>query len=741
MSTIASPDAPHLFNSPLEVGQTFWQILESNLPFRPSKVGYASPIPGLAQKGYSPVYRNRATGELKTCLLPGLDTYLAIWKNSVANFADQAAFSLRPYSYATKTLEPRFVSTTYAEVDQKQREFGAGLLRLLTHSPYKIAGCDAHAKIDNHAQEYQNHDVHNLLFVLTLYLANRAEWVLTDLACSTYSITNTVLYDTLGPSASQQILELTALPVVVTSFDHVQQILDLKRAHPVALAALIAVVCMDPLNCNGTQHALVKQARDVNIELFDMDQVCGVGRLFPHQDLPPATDSCYTISFTSGTTGSAPKGVVIPHKNAAAAICFLVSMAPFEPNDSALSFLPLAHIFERHGLAFVLTKGGCVGFPQMNGSPLTLVEDLKLFKPKHMANVPRVYSKFEAAIKNATLHLDLPLKRALFAKIVATKSQRQAAEEGALGAHWLYDRVFLPAVRKLLGYDNMTWNITGLAPISPLTVKFLKAALGVGFCQGYGLTELFAGFAISMPWEKEPGLCGPPGVSCDIRVRELPDLGYHLDDPQGPRGELELRGPQIFSHYFENPEETAKVLKDGWFATGDVARIDKDTGRLYIVDRVKNFFKLAQGEYVTPDKIENIYLSGNPLLTQCFVHGDSLKSYLVAVVGVDPQRIVSFLTEQCSVRRGELETNEAVLEHTNRPENRAKLLKALNVNISGLQGFEMIHNLHVEFEPLRLEREVITPTIKIRRPIAAKFFAEPIEKMYAEGSLVTKPKI
>lgn len=742
MSIVAPRDSPYVFNSPEDAGVTFRYIKENYLPFTPKDIVCADAVPLLAEPGYSPVYRNRSVGKIKKALMPGLETYSALWKNAVANFADEPALALRPYDYATRTLAPEYVSMTFAEADAKQREFGAGVLQLLRNNQFKIPGCEAHAKIDDHVAQAANRDNHNLLFVLTLYLANREEWVIADLACVNYSITNTVLYDTLGPNASHHILKLTELPIVVTSLDHVRSVLALKREQPEDLATLIAVVSMDPLDAYGADdgRALVEEARKLNVELYDFNQVIGVGRVFPHPDLPPSPETVYTISFTSGTTGAAPKGVVLSHEVAAAGITFIICQAPKTKNDTALSFLPLAHIFERQSIAFLLSCGGMAGFPQMNGTPLHLVEDLKLLKPKHMANVPRVYTKFEAAIKNATLNLDLALKRALFGKIVATKGERQAVADGADGSHWLYDRVFLPAVRKLLGFDNMGWLITGLAPVSPLTVKFFKAALAVGMCQGYGLTELFAGFAISQPWEQVPGLCGPPGVCSEVRVRALPELGYTLDDPKGVSGELEIRGYQIFSHYYKNKEETAKVLNDGWFATGDVARIDPVHGRLTIVDRVKNFFKLAHGEYVTPEKVENVYLSSNSLLTQCFVHGDSLRSHLVAVVGVDPERVVAFL-ESCGVSRDELVSPEKILEHANKPHHRTSLVKLLNSNIKGLNGFELIQNLSVEFEPLRLDREVITPTIKIRRPIAAKFFALQIEDMYSEGPLIVRAKI
>lgn len=741
LPVVAAQDSDYVFNTPDECGVPLERIFDHYLPL--PKSDYAVPLPGLDEPGYSLVYRNVAVKTTKKALMRTLDTYHGLWKNAAKHFAARPAFASRPYNYHTGQSEPEYVNTTFADVEQQKLQLGAGILFLLRNNPYKNQALEPHRKIDSHVADYRNYDKDNISFVVTLFSGNRAEWVLSDLACVSYSITNTVLYDTLGPSASEYILELTESPMVICSYAHLRTIVELKRQNPEKLEALISIICMDPLDCISEQEAqsLVFEARSVKIELCDLNQACGIGKLFPLEELPPQPKTAYTISFTSGTTGSAPKGVMLTHESAASGICFIACCAPYVKDDTEMAFLPLAHIFERQALAFNLCKGGRLGFPQLNGTPLTLLEDLKLLKPKHMANVPRVYTKFEAAIKNATLNSDSGLKRALFTKVVGTKAERQALAEHNEGRHWVYDRLFLPKVRQALGFDNMVYVITGLAPISPETVKFMKASLGIGFSQGYGLTESFAGFSFSGGYEQNPGSCGAPGVCSTIRVRELPSLGYTLDDPRGPSGELEILGPQIFTHYFKNPEETAKVLKNGWFATGDVARIDKTTGRLYIVDRVKNFFKLAQGEYVTPEKVENVYLLANPLLTQCFVHGDSLRHFLVAVVGVDPEKIVKFLVQNCAMNKAELTCEKEILHHANKKENRTRLLHELNGNIKGLQGFELVQNLFVEFEPLRLDRDVITPTVKIRRPIAAKFFKDQIEGMYEESSLVSKQKL
>ncbi|OBA22086.1 acetyl-CoA synthetase-like protein [Metschnikowia bicuspidata var. bicuspidata NRRL YB-4993] len=737
---LAPATSDSVFVSPAESGVSFDRLLDDHVPL--AHRANASAVPGSAETGYSPVFRSDAVPNLKINVLPELATYHALWRNSVRHFAAKPALASRPYDYKTGVPEPRYEPETYLQVDEKKRRFGAGVIHLLQHSPYKNSGLESHRKIDRHYADCASYDATNLSFVLTMFLGNRAEWVITDLACVAYSITNTVLYDTLGPNASEYILQLVESPVVVASLAHVEAILDLKRSHPQELAALICVVSMDPLDCrsDAEARALAARARECLVELYDFGQVCGVGRLFPHPEMPPSPAAVYTISFTSGTTGSKPKGVVLTHETTSAGITFTICNVPRIKDDVEMVFLPLAHIFERQSLAYTLATGGLCGFPQLNGTPQSLLDDLRVLKPKHMSNVPRVFTKLEAAIKNATIHLDLVVKKTIFSHVVQAKLDRQTSD-GVKGTHAVYDALFISKVRKLLGFENMEHCITGLAPISPLTIKFMKAALNIGFAQGYGLTELFAGMSFGDPNEKAADSCGAPGVATEIRVRELPDLGYTLDDPRGHMGELQLRGPQIFSAYYKNEEETRKSFDGEWFSTGDVARIDRNTGRLYIVDRVKNFFKLSQGEYVTPEKIENIYLLCNSILTQCFVHGDSTQSFLVAIVGVDKEKAATFLKHVCGFAGAARALDDALLAEINKPENRRLLLQRLNKHVAGLAGFEKLKNLYIEYEPLTLERDVITPTVKLKRPIAAKFFRPQIDQMYEEALLQVGSKL
>ncbi|KAK6873830.1 Long-chain-fatty-acid--CoA ligase 2, partial [Candida tropicalis] len=558
------------------------------------------------------------------------------------------------------------------------------------------------------------------------------EWILSDLACSSNSITSTALYDTLGPETSKYILETTQSPVIISSKDHIRGLIELKRKYPEALESIILIISMDPLTKSDV--GLVQLAEKSNIKLYDFSQVERTGAIFPHETNPPNSETVFTITFTSGTTGANPKGVVLPQRCAASAMLAYSLLMPHHRGTREFAFLPLAHIFERQMVASMFLFGGSSAFPRLGGTPLTLVEDLKLWKPNFMANVPRIFTKIEAGIKASTIDSTSGLTRSLYGRAIEAKRVKQIKNDDS-GDHFIYDKLLIQKLRNAIGYDKLEFCVTGSAPIAPETIKFLKASLGIGFAQGYGSSESFAGMLFALPFKTSSvGTCGVIAPTMEARLRELPDMGYMLDDANGPRGELQIRGAQLFTKYFKNDEETAKSIdEDGWFSTGDVAEIGAKDGYFRIIDRVKNFYKLAQGEYVSPEKIESLYLSLNSTISQLFVHGDSTKSYLVGVVGLQPDVASKYV---------DLSSGDKVVQELNKPELRKQILSDLNGKVNGkLQGFEKLHNIFIDIEPLTLERNVVTPTMKLKRHFAAKFFRAQIDSMYEEGSIVADYKL
>jgi len=188
-------------------------------------------------------------------------------------------------------------------------------------------------------------------------------------------------------------------------------------------------------------------------------------------------------------------------------------------------------------------------------------------------------------------------------------------------------------------------------------------------------------------------------------------MDYLVTDSPNPRGELLLRGNARFKEYYRNPEETAKaIIDDGWFRTGDIAEIDS-MGRIAIVDRVKNVLKLAQGEYLSPERIENVYLANCNLLAQAYVHGDSTQAFLVSVFGVDPVTFAPFCSSvlKKKIEPTDLDTIKAAAKDTRVRKAVVKELDKIGKK-NKFNGWERVRNVHLEIEPFTIENELLTPT-------------------------------
>lgn len=202
-------------------------------------------------------------------------------------------------------------------------------------------------------------------------------------------------------------------------------------------------------------------------------------------------------------------------------------------------------------------------------------------------------------------------------------------------------------------------------------------------------------------------------------------MGYTSKDKPFPRGEIWVRGNNIFSGYYKNKEETLNSLKDGWFITGDVGMFN-EKGSITIIDRKKNIFKLSQGEYVAPEKVEAA-LSRKNLIAQAFVEGNSLKSFLVAIIVPDPETIrplaqslgldTASIGEVCNDAR----VKKAILEE----------IESLGSKGSKeLKGFEIPKVIHLEPELFSVESGILTPTFKLKRNEARKKYATIIDTLY-----------
>ena len=200
-----------------------------------------------------------------------------------------------------------------------------------------------------------------------------------------------------------------------------------------------------------------------------------------------------------------------------------------------------------------------------------------------------------------------------------------------------YDALVFGKVAALLG-GNVHTMATGSAPLDKKVLDFIKVCFSCPLVEGYGLTETSTAGTTTDKMDPLSGHVGGPSTMIKIRLKDLPEMEYLSSDKPYPRGEICMKGPTVFSGYYKRPDKTAEAFdSEGWFMTGDVGLIYPN-GSLRIIDRSKNIFKLSQGEYIAPEKIENVLILSK-YIAQCFIYGDSLKNALVSVIVVEEAEV------------------------------------------------------------------------------------------------------
>jgi len=270
-------------------------------------------------------------------------------------------------------------------------------------------------------------------------------------------------------------------------------------------------------------------------------------------------------------------------------------------DDAMLSYLPYPHLFEQGLTYFAMINGTRIGYYQ--GDPLKLVEDAALLKPAVFASVPRLYNRIYSKLKE---RLDGLTGCTGWLAQYGLKTKIDALRSEAVYENSCFDMLVFRKISNLLG-GNVRAMLTASAPIDPVVLEFLKVAFCCPFYEGYGLTESSGGASVT--WANDPtgGHVGGPVPEVKWRLMDVPEMQYLSTDEPYPRGELCMKGGTIFSGYYKRYDKTKEAFDHkGWLKTGDIALIYPN-GSAKIIDRSKNIFKLSQGEYIAPEKLENIF--------------------------------------------------------------------------------------------------------------------------------------
>ncbi|KAI6150965.1 long-chain-fatty-acid-CoA ligase [Pisolithus tinctorius] len=655
-------------------------------------------VPGTKQPGQTHHYRNAFYGLLDPDSPNYPKTLQDIFNNGYSFNPDAKLLGHRPVISRSPLKFGPYVWQTYREVDVRRRRIGSALHRLFATGELKAADMET----------------------VGIWSQNRPEWQLVEFALHAYGKVGVSLYDTLGKESVEYIINHAQLPIIFTTPDHIAPLLKLAAS----ISSVKVIVSFDPLG-DDVRRLLSSWGETVGIRITELSEIEKYGEENLTEPLPVSPDQVVSLCYTSGTT-NLPKGAILTHMNLASGAYANTFGTSFPLGCCLMSYLPLAHIYERICELTVITVGGCIGY--FTGDPLRLMDDAQALKPHFFPSVPRVLNRVYQAAMSAG---NVPgVKGAIFRTAVQTKLDQ--LHKTGLTAHVIWDALVFRKIRAVLG-GNVLLMVTGSAPISGEVVDFLKIAFGCGVTEGYGMTENCG--VCTRTSQGDPtggGTIGPPQPILEVKLVDLPAMNYLSNDKPNPRGELCVRGPNCFMGYYKDEKKTQETLRDGWIHTGDVAEVDS-SGRFKIIDRVKNIMKLAQGEYVALEKVENTY-AACPIVQQIYVHGDSLQPYLIAVVVPDPL-VLAPLASAALGKKVEPGDTPALTEAVKNPRVIQEVLSSLNAEArkSGLAGFEFIKRIHVTMDPFTIEENTLTPTLKLRRRDAYAKFKRELDALYALG--------
>ena len=517
----------------------------------------------------------------------------------------------------------------------------------------------------------------------------RYEWTLCDYAIWTAGAVTVPIYETSSAEQVQWNLgDSGAVAVVVETAAHAAQ-LDAVRGQ------------------------LPDLAHVWQVDGGGLDELVEAGREVPESELEArraslTPESLATIIYTSGTTGR-PKGCELTHRNLLTVCRAPRAMLPelFDGTGSTLLFLPLAHVFARFVQVACVESGSKMGH---TADITSLLPDLGSFRPTFLLSVPRVFEKVYNSAR-AKAHGDG--KGAIFDRAERTAiAWSQALEHGRPGLalrlqHAVFDRLVYGKLRAAMG-GRVQYAVSGGAPLGARLGHFFRG-IGITILEGYGLTETSAPSTVNLPTKIKIGTVGTP----------LPGTSIGIADD----GEVLVRGDQVFRGYWHDAAATAEVLRDGWFATGDLGQLDAD-GFLRITGRKKEILVTAGGKNVAPAVLED-RLRAHPLVSQCMVVGDA-KPFIACLVTLDPEALPAW-----AERHGRPAGTTAA-DVADDPELRAELQRAVDEANLAVSKAEAIRKFVVLPADWTEQGGQITPSLKLKRSVVMAQHAEQVEALYAQ---------
>ncbi|WP_436924044.1 AMP-dependent synthetase/ligase [Halosimplex amylolyticum] len=634
----------------------------------------------------------------------GTDTLAAMYEAAADRYAQATAQRYKGSVY-DRSLTPEvipaappgeFTDITYMEMRSVVRRLAAGFRDLGVEAGDRVA----------------------------ILAETRMEWALADFAVLAAGGVVTTVYTDSSPKQVRYLLDdPDATGVVAGDESLLERVQEVEDDLDLSFSVVMDECAPDGPAADRDDVLTLAELHDRGDETFDLES-------YESWIAERDPDDLASIIYTSGTTGQ-PKGVRLTHRNFRSNVnqC-RKRMGPrpdkedvpvLDDDSRSISFLPLAHVFERlSGHFLMFASGAAVGYAE---SPDTLPEDLELLRPTSGASVPRVYERiFDNMREQAS---DSAAKERIFEWAVDVARDYARADEPGLGLrakHAVADRLVYSTVKERLG-GEVEFLVSGGGSLSEeLAQMFL--GMGIPVVEGYGLTETSPVISVNPPEAIRPGTMGPPVVDVDARVDESAVGPDQFPEAAGPVGELEVDGPNVTEGYWNAPGETeAAFTEDGYFRTGDIVEVTPE-GYLRYKDRLKQLVVLSTGKNVAPGPIEDRFATSDRV-DQLMVVGDERK-FIGAVVVPNFEAL-----RRWADREGiDLpDDDEAVCRDERVREWVGEAIEEVNAD---LERVERIKQFELVSREWTAENDLLTPSMKKKRRNIRHVHDDAIERIYEE---------
>ena len=547
---------------------------------------------------------------------------------------------------------------------------------------------------------------------VVIFSENRLGWAISDFGIQCAGGVTVPIYATnTGKQAAYIINHCGAKIVFVSTRGQYEKLLSIRDEIPgVELVISYERFMGDRLFPVYTQYQLSEVSAPLSQE--EQDQIEQQIEEITHDDL-------ITVIYTSGTTG-VPKGVLLTQHNIMInAEHGLNQLGIPQQEQTTLSFLPLSHVLERTaGYYVTLLNGNHLAFAE---EAAKVLENMVEIRPTNMVSVPRLFEKIYSRIYE-NVHQASPLKKRLFHKAVEIGREyvnKKYVTKEPLGSlelkYKFFDKLVFKKIRDRFG-GRLKYFLCGGAPLDKTINEFMWI-IGIPVYNGYGLTETSPGITLSRAGEVRFDSVGKVFKETEIR--------FESD------GELVVRGPQVMKGYYKDDKATSEVLEDGWFKTGDIARID-DEGFVYIIDRKKEIIVTAGGKNIAPQPLEN-RLKLDKYISQAIVFGDR-KPYLVALLTPNIERVIDLARDE----KLDYIDIEELVKHSRIKELYADRIERMNRDLPSYETIKYFGIVPVDFS---IEGGELTPTLKMKRKIIYEKYKQLVDDLYlTSGNGVIDPQ-